>query len=385
MCLKFLYLHPQVLHNNILQLFILSEFLNLLMCLIELLPLTRNDFRLLSDNLLLHSIFHHEVLADIHHFLGLLLNHCMKVLNLLTLRRSWGLSRKRILVHHIPVIPILLEVSARVYPCFHVTLWAFWRQSVLKEHAALVFLPLLVFRPAVLPPNLAGNSNLVPRALTLVWLRLELLRGKKSLTDPLCLELVRHILKLFGELALHFSFAQSWQMISVLRRPHLEWLPANTLLFAEQFVKRDNLIEQTHGIQVPITLPNKAGRNLTESLAPLLDSQLLLLWETNLGELVPLLYFKHIKDKFLIEFFTKVLIIRAWALRRVCAATGFTWATSGRISVLVLPQIIEIIRVLGVDVLVLLLHAYLYLLKITQLVFSTILFNSTLLYWSGPI
>lgn len=77
MCLQFLNLYPQVLYNNILKLFIFPKFLNLLMRLVKLLPLTCDNFRLLSDYLLLHVVFLAKLVFKGHHFLSLLLNYHM--------------------------------------------------------------------------------------------------------------------------------------------------------------------------------------------------------------------------------------------------------------------------------------------------------------------
>ena len=77
MSLQLLNLDPQILDNYILQLFIFPKFLNLLMCLVKLLPLTRDDFRLLSDDLLFHVIFFAKLVLEGHHFLRLLLNYDM--------------------------------------------------------------------------------------------------------------------------------------------------------------------------------------------------------------------------------------------------------------------------------------------------------------------
>ena len=77
MCLQLLNLDPQIFHNNILKLFIFPKFLNFLMCLVKLLPLTSNDFRLLRDDLLLHAILFAKLMLEGHHFLILLLNYHM--------------------------------------------------------------------------------------------------------------------------------------------------------------------------------------------------------------------------------------------------------------------------------------------------------------------
>ena len=77
MSLQLLNLDPQILDNYILQLFIFPKFLNLLMCLVKLLPLTCDDFRLLSDYLLLHVVFFVKLVLEGHHFLRLLLNYHM--------------------------------------------------------------------------------------------------------------------------------------------------------------------------------------------------------------------------------------------------------------------------------------------------------------------
>lgn len=54
------------------------------------------------------------------------------------------MSSERILLENIPMIPILLKISAGVHAGIHVALRTFWRQPILKEHSTLIDLPLLV-------------------------------------------------------------------------------------------------------------------------------------------------------------------------------------------------------------------------------------------------
>ena len=144
------------------------------MGLVKLLPLARDYVRLLCDDLFFHAVFNLELLSKVDHFLGFLVYDYMQVRDLLiaiivVVWRSRGLGSERILLLGIPMIPIILfKLSAGVNAnSIHVSLWAFWRQAVLKEHFRLIDLSLLVLRStvAILPSNLASNLHLFPIAL----------------------------------------------------------------------------------------------------------------------------------------------------------------------------------------------------------------------------
>jgi hypothetical protein len=100
----------------------------------------------------------------------------------------------------------------------------------------------------------------------------KLLRRQKSLSDSLSLELSCHILELFRKLTLDFSLAECWQVISILRRAHLEGHASDTLLLAKELVKGDNLVKETHCVKVSVALPHETGGDLAEGFAPLLNS-----------------------------------------------------------------------------------------------------------------
>ena len=72
---------------------------------------------------------------------------------------------KRILLHSISVIPILLEISAGVNSGIHVALGTFGRQVVLKKHLALIDLSLLVLGLGLRPTALSSD---LPRHLHLI-------------------------------------------------------------------------------------------------------------------------------------------------------------------------------------------------------------------------
>ena len=112
--------------------------------------------------------------------------------------------------------------------------------------------------------------------LYLIW-------REQSIPDLLCVERVRDLLEFASELRLHLSLAQRGQEISVVWRLLQKGHRCCSLagVASQEFSKADNLIEEEHGVQVAISLPDKAGADLAEGLSPLLNSESLVLVQSD--------------------------------------------------------------------------------------------------------
>lgn len=145
-------------------------------------------------------------------------------------------------------------------------------------------------------------TDLAIVAIVVILCVIELLRSEKPLPDLIGVEILDHFLVLLGELRIHLRLAETGKQVAVV------WRLVHELV--AKLLEADNLVEEKAGVQIPIAFPDWAWVDLAEYLAPLLDSHLLVLVQASLGQLVPLLDLKHVKDEFLIELLANVVRLR---------------------------------------------------------------------------
>ena len=127
----------------------------------------------------------------------------------------------------------------------------------------------------------------------------ELIGRQKSFLYLISFEHLSYFSILASQLWLNFSLAQNIKMIPIIRGFHKEWYFTGWIA-SLKFVEWDDLIEQQHRVQIPISFPYQTWWDLAKSFRPLFNSQFLMFVKSSLWLLVPLLYFQHVKNEFFV-------------------------------------------------------------------------------------
>lgn len=139
---------------------------------------------------------------------------------------------------------------------------------------------LFIFMIFTLTPFLVVNAD---------WVLIKLIRRQKPLSNLVCLEIACGFFELGGQFRLDFSLAQNCKLTSIFG-----WFCDEGLV---KLSKGYYLVEQKHGVEVPVPFPNHCRVYLAKGLAPLFYAHFHMPVQAYFWILVSRFYLKHIKHK----------------------------------------------------------------------------------------